>query len=410
MIPWDYNLAFGGFANGGFGGGSGMTSTVNAPIDSPTGSTDLSDRPMVAWIFENEEYTALYHEIYQEFIDTWFSNHELETLIEDTVALISPYVEKDPTAFCTYEEFQTGAETIEEFVVLRAKSVQGQLSGTIPSTYEEQQRDQSSFIDASFLNADDMGSQNAGGNMGGGDMGGGGFQPGEMGDKGDKGGFGGGEASSKPDGEMPDGEQPAMPDEGAADSTDGTESGEPAGAAEELPDGEAPAMPDGETPSDGEVPEMPEGEAPDGFGGEQGGKPDGEVPSMPDGEAPAQPADGEQPETSDTEDNAPDIDAAAPAEDETPDADAAATADGEHGGDHQMGGKDGQDGGQGGFDPGNGDGGPGGDMPAMDNMGGAPDGAAQSGLSLTSWVELAASAVILLAGLLFAKFYKRRRS
>jgi hypothetical protein len=75
-----------------------------------------------------------------------------------------------------------------------------------------------------------------------------------------------------------------------------------------------------------------------------------------------------------------------------------------------MGGKDGQDGGQGGFDPGNGDGGPGGDMPAMDNMGGAPDGAAQSGLSLTSWVELAASAVILLAGLLFAKLYKRRRS
>ena len=65
MIPWDYNLAFGGF------GGVEATSEVNSPIDSPVDG-DMTDRPMVAWIFANEEYTALYHQLYQEFIDKWF--------------------------------------------------------------------------------------------------------------------------------------------------------------------------------------------------------------------------------------------------------------------------------------------------------------------------------------------------
>lgn len=173
MIPWDYNLAFGGFGGGaGFGTGSaGMTSSVNAPIDSPVSSGDMSDRPMVAWIFESEEYTALYHQIYQEFITSWFDSGKLAQVVSDTAALIGPYVEKDPTAFCSYEEFQTGAAALQEFCRLRAESVQGQLDGRIPSTEEGQAADSSMLIDASDLNASDMGSQGfGGGGRGGQDM------------------------------------------------------------------------------------------------------------------------------------------------------------------------------------------------------------------------------------------------
>lgn len=170
MIPWDYNLAFGGFGDGGgFSAGfgsAGMTSTVNAPIDSPVSNGDVSDRPMVAWIFANEEYTELYHQMYQAFMTKWFDSGKCAQLINNTAALISSYVEKDPTAFCTYEEFQTGVQTLREFCLLRAESVQGQLDGTIPSTSAGQAADDSSLIDASSLNASDMGSQMMGGGHG----------------------------------------------------------------------------------------------------------------------------------------------------------------------------------------------------------------------------------------------------
>lgn len=172
MIPWDYNLAFGGF---GMGGGKqsssavGATSDVNYPIDSPVSNGDLSSRPMVAWIFESEQYLELYHQYYQQFIESYFDSGVFEEEFDRVVALISPYVEKDPTAFCTYEQFQAGVQTLREFCLLRAQSVSGQLDGSIPSTSEGQAADSSSLVDASHLSLSDMGSMGNG--KGGGHIG-----------------------------------------------------------------------------------------------------------------------------------------------------------------------------------------------------------------------------------------------
>lgn len=158
MIPWDYNLAFGAF--GSMGGEDGATSAVNSPIDTPVSD---GDRPMVTWIFESEEYTALYHEYYAQFMEEYFDSGYFASLIEETAALISPYVEKDPTAFCTYGEFLLGVDTLKEFCELRAQSVSGQLSGAIPSTKEGQSADSSAHIDASAISISDMGTQSMGG-------------------------------------------------------------------------------------------------------------------------------------------------------------------------------------------------------------------------------------------------------
>ncbi len=161
MIPWDYNLAFGSFS------GSDASSVVNAPIDTPV-SGGMSDRPMIAWIFDSEEYTELYHELFSEFINSV----DLGKLIDDTAALIDSYVQKDPTKFCTYEEFQKGVAAIKSFCTLRAESVKGQLDGTIPSTSDGQKADSSALIDTGDLVISDMGSMNNGGGFGGGDKGG----------------------------------------------------------------------------------------------------------------------------------------------------------------------------------------------------------------------------------------------
>ncbi len=158
MIPWDYNLAFGGFESAG-----GATNLVNYPIDSPVSGGNASDRPMIAWIFESEEYTELYHEYFAEFISEYFDSGYFEKMIDSVWEMISPYVEKDPTKFCTFEEFELGVSTLKEFCLLRAESVSGQLDGTIGSTSQTQT--DSALIDASHIEISDMGSMNV--SMGG---------------------------------------------------------------------------------------------------------------------------------------------------------------------------------------------------------------------------------------------------
>lgn len=143
MLPWDYNLAFGGFM-----GSSDAEALVNWSIDDPTSDGDTESRPMLAWIFESEEYTELYHAAFAEFIESVFTSGEFERLFDETVELISPYAERDPTKFCTYEEFELGAETLREFCLLRAESIGYQLAG------------EDVTVDASGLDISAMGSMN----------------------------------------------------------------------------------------------------------------------------------------------------------------------------------------------------------------------------------------------------------
>ncbi len=143
MLPWDYNLAFGGFM-----GSSDAEALVNWSIDDPTSVGDTESRPMLAWIFESDEYTELYHAAFAEFIESVFTSGEFERLFDETVELISPYVERGPTKFCTYEEFELGAETLREFCLLRAESIGYQLAG------------EDVTVDASGLDISAMGSMN----------------------------------------------------------------------------------------------------------------------------------------------------------------------------------------------------------------------------------------------------------
>ncbi len=165
MIPWDYNLAFGSFMSMG-----SATSSVNDPIDTPLSVSGNGDRPMIDWIFSSEEYTQLYHQYFSEFISEYFESGYFEELFDSATALISPYVEKDPTKFCTYEEYQTGIATLKDFCLLRAESVKGQLGGTIGTTSATQKTE--TLIDASHINTSAMGSMGGMGGMNfpGGDM------------------------------------------------------------------------------------------------------------------------------------------------------------------------------------------------------------------------------------------------
>ena len=153
MIPWDYNLAFGGFQSQTDAGG-----LVNYPIDTPVSGGEVSSRPMLAWMLQDENYLEQYHQYFSEFIASYFESGYFEQMFDQVTAMIAPYVEKDPTKFCTYEQFETGAETLKQFCLLRAESIRGQLDGVIPSTAEGQKQEGVSLIDASSITISDMGS------------------------------------------------------------------------------------------------------------------------------------------------------------------------------------------------------------------------------------------------------------
>ena len=249
MLPWDYNLAFGTFQS------SDATSTVNSAIDSPVSGGNISDRPMIAWIFENEEYTNLYHEYFSQFINEYFDSGKVEKIIDDTVGMISPYVEKDPTKFCDYDSFVLGASTLKKFCMLRAESVSRQLNGTISST--NSQSSLSSLVDASGINISDMGTMSMGG----------------------RGGMPGGERPQKnPDQTKPETTKPAeeSPKPSETTTVPNTEvqttqpqppemNGDFPEFNGELPEGFDPSqLPEGFDPSSGQMPPM-NGELPKGF-------------------------------------------------------------------------------------------------------------------------------------------------
>lgn len=162
MIPWDYNLAFGSFEAGEDAG-----EMVNYPVDTPVSGSEVEDRPMLAWIFADEEYTESYHQYFAEFIEEYFSSGYFEELFTQTKEMIAPYVEKDPTKFCSYEDFEKGTETLKNFCLLRAESVKGQLEGKIPATAEEQDVNPESLVDASGISLSDMGTMDMGRGRGG---------------------------------------------------------------------------------------------------------------------------------------------------------------------------------------------------------------------------------------------------
>ena len=197
LIPWDYNLALGGM--GGMGGGmpggsgeteesSGATSVVNSPIDDAFSGTDFFDT-----LLENETYHSQYEAYLQQLVSEYINGGGFDAFYERVRSQIDELVETDPTAFYSYDEYETAAETLYQVVKLRGQSIQGQLDGTIPST-EEAQRDSDALIDASDLDVSVMGTMNMGGGNGAGGPGG----PGES-DGAEPPQFGGnGQAPGKP--------------------------------------------------------------------------------------------------------------------------------------------------------------------------------------------------------------------
>ena len=190
IIPWDMNLAFGGFGGGevdiyeptkqgmgGFGGGdkrkdtqdndavTNATESTEAQTDAnnqpqPPDNADMQggsqpsggkqpqgmpsmgsgEKPLVTTLLENETYRSMYEGYLKEIAEKYFTQEYMTELVTKIHGLIAPYVQNDPTAFCTYEEFeqvcstdQTDQYSLVYYAVNMAESIENQLNGGEPT-------------------------------------------------------------------------------------------------------------------------------------------------------------------------------------------------------------------------------------------------------------------------------------
>lgn len=151
ILPWDYNLAWGGFQS------SNSTSVVNFPIDTPVSGVELSDRPLLEQLLSNTTYLEQYHSYLQTLVNEYFADDRFKTKIESLDALISEYVKNDSSAFCTFEEYEIAVNAFIELGNLRAESVLGQLNKTVPSTTQEQTDHPELLINSDSVSLADLG-------------------------------------------------------------------------------------------------------------------------------------------------------------------------------------------------------------------------------------------------------------
>ena len=190
IIPWDMNLAFGGFGGGevdiyeptkqsmgGFGGGdkrkdtqdndavTNATESTEAQTDAnnqpqPPDNADMQggsqpsggkqpqgmpsmgsgEKPLVTTLLENETYRSMYEGYLKEIAEKYFTQEYMTELVTKIHDLIAPYVQNDPTAFYTYEEFEqacsidpTDQYSLVYYAVNMAESIENQLNGGEPT-------------------------------------------------------------------------------------------------------------------------------------------------------------------------------------------------------------------------------------------------------------------------------------
>jgi len=94
VIPWDYNMSFGGF------GGAGQ-STVD--IDNPISGIAESS-PLIENLLAVDEYKKLYYNILEDYMD-YFSDFEND--VTELADMIRESVENDPTKFTSMALFES---------------------------------------------------------------------------------------------------------------------------------------------------------------------------------------------------------------------------------------------------------------------------------------------------------------
>ncbi len=124
ILPWDFNMSFGGFGK-----------ADSLLIDEPT-TGKVSDRPLVDILLNNDLYKEQYHTILANAINGLLSPDKFDARVDELSELINHYVETDPTAFYTYEQYRQGLQELKTFNRSQTALIAQQLDGILPASAE----------------------------------------------------------------------------------------------------------------------------------------------------------------------------------------------------------------------------------------------------------------------------------
>ena len=124
---------------------------INWPINTPARGETMLKRPLYHNLMKNNDYFARYHAYFDQLLTEYFESGRYEAVIRQTQAMIAPYVQADPTAFCSYEDHLLAVDTLLEVCRLRAESIRGQLEGDYPITLAQQSEQPGAGVDASHV-------------------------------------------------------------------------------------------------------------------------------------------------------------------------------------------------------------------------------------------------------------------
>ncbi|MBU5437925.1 CotH kinase family protein [Tissierella sp. MSJ-40] len=127
ILPWDFNLSFAGHEI------RDASSAINFPIDKPV-SDSMENSPLISKLLEKEEYKEIYHQYLEELVVNYIKSGKYEASISKVNELIKKYIKEDPTAFFTYEQYESSLPVLLKFGKDRSESIIAQLNGQQPST------------------------------------------------------------------------------------------------------------------------------------------------------------------------------------------------------------------------------------------------------------------------------------
>ena len=122
---------------------------INWPVNTPAPGEVMLNRPLYHNLMKNSRYFAQYHAHLDRLLAEYWESGRGEAALRQAQAMIAPYVQKDPTAFCTYKDHLLAVDTLLEVCQLRAESIRGQLAGHYPITLAQRAENPKAGVDAS---------------------------------------------------------------------------------------------------------------------------------------------------------------------------------------------------------------------------------------------------------------------
>lgn len=172
LIPWDYNLAWGGYpedeemegedlleqspeltlpANAGMRTKEEVSRVVNFPIDTPF-SCDLSRRTFFMNLLANQQLKARYYHYLDVLCNKYILGGEFGKTLNVIEEEIGQVAGTETNAFYTNDQYHKAQQTLRLLLEKRAASVLGQMNGSIPSTWEGQKQQPQQIVNSDDIN------------------------------------------------------------------------------------------------------------------------------------------------------------------------------------------------------------------------------------------------------------------